>query len=70
MWIEETVVSDVAMPPSGRISWHYNLEGPYTDEERRRAKDPQVVLQNITTQTGIVFEKERRKVPSVVIERN
>ncbi len=70
MWIGETVVSDVQMPPTERISWHYNLDGPFTEEEQRRAKDPESVLKNVTLQTGIVFEKQRRKVPSVVVERN
>ena len=69
MWIEQPIVSEVESPPSTRISWHYNLEGPFTDEERRRAKDPESVLNNLNKQTGLEFTREKRKVRMLALEQ-
>jgi hypothetical protein len=69
MWIEQPVVDDVATPPKQRISWHYNLDSPYTDEEQRKAKDPALVLKHLTEQTGLTFTKEKRKIRLLALER-
>lgn len=67
MWIEQPVISDVNTPPKERISWHYNLNSPFTDEERLKAKNPELVLKHITEQTGITFKREQRKVRALVL---
>lgn len=70
MWIEQPVVSDVDDPPESRLSWHYNLESPFTDEKRRKAKDPALVLKNLTPQTGLRFTQETRKIRALIVERD
>lgn len=71
MWIDQPIVNDVDMPVKERITWHYNLvAGPLVkEEERRLAKDPQLVLKYVTEQTEIAFTKEKRKVRLLVVER-
>jgi len=64
MWIEQPVVSGVEDPPKGTLRWHYNQGDPVTP----KAKDAELVLKNLTTQTGLTFDKETRKVRVLFVE--
>ncbi len=69
MWIAEPVVSETETLPKVQLRWHYNRGDAKTAEERRRAKDPELVLKHVTEQTGLTFKKEKRKVRALVLER-
>lgn len=68
-WIERPVLNEVTSPPTERMTWYYNLKYPFTDEERRLATDPNLVLKNLSKQTGLEFTKETRLMPVLVVER-
>jgi len=70
MWIGVPVVNGGVKPPKrNQIRWHFNDESSFSEEERRLAKDPEMVLQHLTEQTGLTFEKQKRKAKVVVLER-
>jgi uncharacterized protein (TIGR03067 family) len=67
-WISVPLVADVKAPPK-RVSWHYNLRSPFTNEEYRAAKDPETVLKNVSDQTGLTFEKAKRPIRVLSVEK-
>ncbi|TWU12232.1 Regulatory protein BlaR1 [Symmachiella macrocystis] len=69
MWIEKPVLGELESPSKERVSWHYNLESSFNEEQRRQAKDPAIVLKHVTEQTGLKFKKEKRKLRTLIIER-
>ena len=69
MWIEEPVLGELESPSKERVSWHYNLESPFTEEQQRQAKNPELVLKHVSEQTGLTFKKEKRKLRTLVVER-
>lgn len=62
MYIERRVINEVENPPEGEISWHYN-------DRRQGSKQPDLVLQHLTEQTGLTFKKETRRVGVLFVER-
>ncbi|MCA9054587.1 MAG: hypothetical protein KDA75_12160 [Planctomycetaceae bacterium] len=66
-WISTPIVNDVEKQPARRLSWHRNDDARFTELERKMARDPELVLSNLTVQTGLVFTKTRRKVRSLMV---
>ena len=65
MWIDLPLVNEVKMPSKRTISWHDN-----DAEEGELARDPALVLLNLSTQTGLEFNEEKRKVETLFVERD
>ena len=66
-WIGAPLVSEAA-GTSREITWRLHAHSPFTKEQDRQARDPELVLANITRQTGLKFIKETRPVEVLVIE--
>ncbi|WP_339911355.1 M56 family metallopeptidase, partial [Symmachiella dynata] len=70
-WIEVPIFGELDTPYKDQVRWHYtNSRGKEgTEADRLQAKDPKLILKHVTEQTGLTFEKEKRKVRTLVIER-
>lgn len=67
-WIKVPMIDEVAEPPSKSITWHFHD----TQDEKGNAVDnrnPDLVLKNLTAQTGIAFKKEYRAIRRLIVER-
>jgi hypothetical protein len=64
-WIESPVINEVETPPANLLSWALHGGGPHHDDH-----SPDLVLPNITFQTGLTFRKERRPVRMALIEES
>ena len=66
-WTNTPIVSEVRQPPTKYLAWRYHLPpnwGGPGDPDR----DPELVLPNITDQTGLEFNKQDRKITILFIE--
>jgi hypothetical protein len=63
------IVDEIESRPEGQLSWHLNSRSPFTDQMRREDHDEQAVLGHLAEQTGLTFTTERRKVPTLFVER-
>ena len=68
-WIETPIVDEVTTGPSRQLSWSLHQRSPFTDQMWKEDHDPDLVLPNITAQTGITFEKETRRVKILFVEQ-
>jgi hypothetical protein len=68
-WIGTPIVSEVERKPANQLSWRLHERSPSTDETRGEDHDPNLVLPNITAQTGIVFSLEKRTVRILFVEK-
>jgi hypothetical protein len=68
-WIERPVVSEVQPPPKNQVSWFYNARSPFTEQMRREDHDEALVLQHLHEQTGLTFNRERKPIRILFIER-
>jgi len=55
------------LPNGSKFSWFNHLIANPTSQEEADDKDPQKVLKNVTEKCGLMFKKERRKVPVLVL---
>lgn len=67
-WIEVPIVNESTTPKEIRMSWHRNLDGGFDALEEGLARDPELVLSNLTVQTGLTFTPERRPIKMLVVE--
>lgn len=69
-WTKTTVIDEVADSPKHELSWHDN-ESAKIDEEKaiRTDRNPELVLKNISAQTGLTFTKELRPIRRLLVER-
>jgi hypothetical protein len=51
------------------LSWRLHERSPSTDDTRDEDHDPNLVLPNITAQTGLVFTLEKRPVRILFVEQ-
>ncbi len=68
-WIGTPIVSDAKETPSGELSWFLHARRPSTKELEAEDHDPQLVLANITAQTGLTFSKETRSIRILFVSR-
>ena len=66
-WINVPLISEVKAPPSKFMYWTTHARGT-SQETDREDHDPELVLPNITAQTGLEFEKQTRKVTVLFVE--
>lgn len=64
-WIESPVINEIESPPANLLGWRLHGAGAHNDDH-----SPDLVLPNITFQTGFTFKKERRPVRMVLIEES
>jgi hypothetical protein len=67
-YIGRRLVSELPKSPAGKIRWYYHnsarvLDGPDPNQ------DPDGVLKNVTAQTGLTFQTEKRKVSVPFVEK-
>jgi hypothetical protein len=67
-WLEMPVINEVENPPDGSLVWRYHQGIGGSDEERELAKNPDVVLTNLSLQTGLNYLVEKRTVSLLFIE--
>ncbi|RCS48308.1 DUF3738 domain-containing protein [Bremerella cremea] len=67
-WIKEPIVIEATDLPKSNISWQLHAPSPATPAELQMAHDPNLVLATISSQTGLEFVKEKRKIRMLVIE--
>jgi hypothetical protein len=68
-WIGTPIVSEVDSKPTNQVSWHLHERSPSNEQSRGEDHDPILVLGNITLQTGLTFNLEKRPVRILFIER-
>ncbi|QDU42361.1 Regulatory protein BlaR1 [Symmachiella dynata] len=68
MWVEKPIVGDLDTSGIRDFVWGYNL-GEFKKEDRQQAKEPELILKQVTEQTGLTFKKEKRKVRTLIVER-
>jgi hypothetical protein len=69
-WIERPVVAgEVEGAPAGQMSWNYHARSPSTAVMRLEDHDEVAVLQHMTEQTGLTFERQRVPVRTLIVER-
>ncbi len=68
-WIDRPVVNEVESPPTENVGWHYNARYPSTEQERRQDHDEASVLQHVREQTGLTFDREKKPIRVLFIER-
>jgi len=68
-WIDAPIVSEVTTLPERRLTWTLHGRSPSTAQMRAEDHDPNLVLVNITAQTGLTFTKEDRAVRILFVER-
>ena len=66
-WVGAPLVNEAAGVPR-EITWSLHGHSPFTKEEDRQARDPELVLENITKQTGLSFTKETRAIDVLIVE--
>ena len=66
-FINRRIVSDVADPPEGPLTWWFNARSP--EIEGWNDRDPESVLTHLSEQTGLLFVNETRTVPVVFVDR-
>jgi hypothetical protein len=66
-WIDKPIVSELKEPPTNQFSWHLHEPRFSTAQARAEARDPALVLPNITAQTGLKFDLEQRKVKTLLV---
>jgi hypothetical protein len=54
------VVDEVTEELQRQISWSLHRQAARTDQTRREDHDPELVLSNITAQTNLTFNEEKR----------
>jgi len=68
-WISTPIVSEVKEPPADWLSWYLHEREPSTPATRAEDHDPKTVLANISAQTGLKFNLEKRQVKILFVER-
>lgn len=68
-WIAVPIISEVKDPPRHWLGWMLNWREPQTPQSMAEDQDAALVLPNITAQTGVTFEKEKRAVRILFVER-
>jgi hypothetical protein len=63
-WINVSIIDEVSEPPAKEITWHSNQPRSTISG----SQDSELVLKNITDQTGITFTKDLRVVRRLLIE--
>ena len=51
------------------VEWHFNARSPFTEAQRAQDTDPESVMKNIATQTGLTVKLEKRKIKVLVVKR-
>lgn len=69
-WIDSPIVSELGPPSQRHVSWRLHNTVGTTPKERRENHEAEVVLANITRQTGIEFKKERRSIEVLFVEED
>ncbi len=67
-WIGSPVVDEAGKRPQRSISWSLNGHSPATAAQIKKDHDAELVLPNITKQTGLKFTKEKRPVRVLVVK--
>jgi hypothetical protein len=67
-WIEMPVVNEAQSLPA-RINWRTHSGDAKTEEELHAAREPVLVLLNLSVQTNLQFSIEPRKVRTLMVER-
>ncbi len=67
-WISTPILSEVESQPKNQISWRLHGQSPQTAQTRDEDHAPQLVLPNITAQTGLTFSQETRPVKILFVE--
>lgn len=67
-WIDVPIVIEATNLPEQNVSFRLHAPSPATPVELKMAHDPDLVLATISSQTGLEFVKEKRKVRMLVIE--
>lgn len=67
-WIDVPIVIEATNLPEQNVSFRLHAPSPATPVELQMAHDPDLVLATISSQTGLEFVKEKRKVRMLVIE--
>lgn len=67
-WIACPIVSEVGKQPTRELTWRLHEQSLQTDETRGEAHDPELVLANLSAQTGLTFRKEKRPLKILFVE--
>lgn len=68
-WIDEPILIEATNLPEKNVSFRLHAPSPATQAELQMAHDPNLVLATISSQTGLEFVKEKRKVRMLIIEQ-
>ncbi len=69
-WISRPIVAEnLREIPKDSVSWRYHGRLPFTVEIQREDHDETLVLQHLSEQTGLKFQRERRAVRTLFVER-
>ncbi len=68
MWIRRGIVNEIESFPDEEVSWHMNGDPPEKGDQKA-ARSPELVLKNVTAQTGLTFTLETRKVRVLFVDR-
>jgi hypothetical protein len=66
-WIGAPLICEAAGTPR-EVTWRLHGHSPFTKEQDRQARDPELVLSNLAKQTGLKFARETRPVEVLLIE--
>ena len=69
-WIKTPLVNEVQAGPQRELTWRLNKPSPFTDQQMKEATDPDLVLPNITKQTGLTFSKETRTIKILFVNKD
>jgi uncharacterized protein (TIGR03435 family) len=67
-WIDARIVDETGKHPTRKISWSLHGRSPATEKTREGDHAAELVLKNITKQTGLRFTKEMRPVRVLFVE--
>jgi hypothetical protein len=51
------------------VEWHFNARSPFTEAQSAQDTDPESVMKNIATQTGLTVKREKRKIKVLVVKQ-
>lgn len=66
-FIESRIAIGAVKDAPKRVEWHFNFRSPFTEEQRAQDTNAEAVMKNISAQTGLTVELEKRKIRVLVV---
>lgn len=68
-FVETPVVLGEVTGAPKEVEWHFNQRSPATVRQQAEDRDPEAVVKNIATQTGLTAKREKRTIKVLVVKK-